>query len=119
MISPIIRPVPEELKKLNKMKKYRTTETHPELKEGIEIKLFSDRHAGGNRYSTSRGLYIIAEYQLKMESEKGYLEEIQEPEFTENQVLDIILFSRNISDRHIEDAKKVLSEYKELKNERK
>lgn len=64
-----------------KTKKYITTDKHPELKEGIAL-TFSD-----NRI-VYEGFYL--EIRLDSALEKGYIKEVQDQEFTRDQLKEIV-----------------------------
>jgi hypothetical protein len=68
------------------MKKYKTTDKHPFYKEGIIIE---------EKYSDEIWIHDIGEiapydYNIAYALEKGWIEEIQEPEFTKNDMIDIL-----------------------------
>jgi hypothetical protein len=62
--------------------KYITTDKHPQLKDGIEVGGFIK---GSYLVFTNDGIYT--ELHLQKCIEKGYIKELQEPEFTKDDLL--------------------------------
>ncbi len=92
-----------------KTKKYITTDKHPQLKEGIAL-TFSD-----NRI-VYEGFYL--EIRLDSALEKGYIKEVQEPEFTRDELKDIIYSmyggSKKKVFKDVDSHFKFMDEYQDL-----
>ena len=73
-----------------KTKKYITTDKHPELKEGLILK--SETGQPSCLY-TCDGMYI--ENDIKLGLKKGYIKEVQEPEFTRGDMIDFWNFAKD------------------------
>lgn len=63
--------------------KYLTTYDHPELKQGIEISQAQD-----GIYYSQAGFAQFTEHQIKAMLESGKIKEVQEPEFTKDDMYD-------------------------------
>lgn len=80
-----LRPVPEELKKLNKMKKYRTTDKHPQLKPGVQV---MESKSVNDYFHFKGNCVFVNTVDFRVWLNDGYIEEIQEPEFTKDDMID-------------------------------
>ena len=70
--------------------KYITTSKHPELKEGLIFEYWSDSAqwvCGPSKF------YKVMVNQLEALLEKGYIKEVEEPEFTKTDIEDAIDFA--------------------------
>jgi hypothetical protein len=66
------------------MKKYKTTSKHPGYKEGLIIKLSSN----DNSYLEDHDYDFYYDFPIDLALKKGWIEEIQEPEFTRNDMIE-------------------------------
>jgi len=66
------------------MKKYRVTDKHPELKEGI---VFSQKYVSDDEYLSTSETLIIIESDIFKLIDKGWIKEIQKLEFTKDDLL--------------------------------
>ncbi len=103
------------------MKKYRVTEKHPYLKTGISFELVCE--------SADHGYYI---FNLGLVQEtlaagidadwlnNGWIEEIQEPEFIKDDIVEFLEYLLKQNDRHCEmDETEFVNEWINDKNENK
>ena len=70
------------------MKKYITTDKHPELKEGVII------FKGLYSYRTNFFLELRNEFDVDTWLEKGYIKELQEKEFTKDDMIEFAKFAK-------------------------
>ena len=70
-----------------KNKKYITTDKHPEFKEGIKIVQTSGKIEKEEMFRDLSGLWNAAKYIIDNALEKGYIKEVQEPEFTRDDMI--------------------------------
>ena len=69
--------------------KYITTELHPELKEGIIFEQSQNRNSYCVHPATDKSsLYM--EQHTKKGLEKGYIKEVQEPKWTDQDMIDFV-----------------------------
>ena len=71
------------------MKKYRVTEKHEYLKEGLILSNYID----SNRYYSPQSNYGVtscSNYEIDMFKKDDWIKEIQEPEFTKDEVIHIL-----------------------------
>jgi hypothetical protein len=72
------------------MKKYRVTEKHPQLKEGI-----TSSYTNGGDISfrlVNNNIHRLGEKDIIDNIKKGWIEEIQEPEYTKSDLLDFACY---------------------------
>ncbi|MCH7556253.1 MAG: hypothetical protein IIB56_02220 [Planctomycetes bacterium] len=69
-----------------KNKRYIVTPEHPELKHGIILE-FSTH---SNDHHTPSNMWAASNVQIDVQLEKGYIKEIQEPEFTRAELKEIV-----------------------------
>jgi len=94
--------------------KYLTTDKHPELKEGIEVIKHTISLLGATEYKTSEGYGIFTIPEFKHDLDKGYIKELQEPEFTKDDMID---FANDfISNYKVMDGKEQLEIYLKQRN---
>jgi hypothetical protein len=70
------------------MKKYRTTRKHPAYRENLLIQYDNDGQYGYRIIEDSNGYFSVYNYIMSESIEKGWIEEIKEPEFTKNDMID-------------------------------
>ena len=66
--------------------KYITTDTHPELKEGIMLEYSTH----GQQHYTGSNMYHATHHQVKALLEKGYIKEVEEKEFTKSDMESVV-----------------------------
>ena len=71
------------------MKKYKVTKNHPEIQKGI---IFTARKYNlEDEYISDIGTIVLSKNDIEIWVKRGYFEEIQEPEFTKNDMVDFAL----------------------------
>ena len=83
--------------------KYITTDKHPELKEGIEIK-FSE-HDGN--YWSKLGFAKFSKHQFKDMLSMGYFKELQEPKWTDDDMIDFAFWVLGEQDNYEKETIKL------------
>ena len=73
------------------MKKYITTDKHPELKKGI-IFNHEDERSSYCLHSCDESENIYIEQHVKNGLANGYIKELQEPEFTKDDMIDFCIW---------------------------
>lgn len=81
------------------MKKYITTDKHPELKEGLIFK--KDKH--DNLYLDDYPTITIQNGKADLDIKAGYIREIQEPKWTDDDMIGIACHCRTMNRNEIID----------------
>lgn len=84
--------------------KYITTDTHPELKEGIEIKYWEN---DSTWRTATTGLFRLTELQKDAELREGYIKELQEPEFTKDDMIEFAFWALSEQDNYEKETIKL------------
>ncbi len=71
------------------MSNFITTNKHPELKEGLIFEYWSD---SGLWVCGPSNFYKVMVNQLEALLEKGYIKEVEKPEFTKSDMIDLVRY---------------------------
>ena len=88
--------------------KYITTDTHPELKEGIEFEKSIDYN---DFYQSELGWTFILDDHFNECIENGYIKELQEPEFTKDDMMQFCGYLHNKLPTHSKTPKELLNDW--------